>query len=147
MQHRKQDQPPENKRRSDPQRKVRQYMMWSPVRPFTPPTDVIELAEKLMVLVEVAGMRPADFTITLVNHSLVINGVRERPTLRNAAYHQVEIGYGEFRVEVLLPWPVERDQVTATYREGFLQVDLPRRTEQQIRVVDVRADEEEHSQE
>ena len=92
-------------------------------------------------------MRPADFTITLVNHSLVINGVRERPSLRNAAYHQVEIGYGEFRVEVLLPWPVERDQVTATYREGFLQVDLPRRTEQQIRVVDVRADEEEHSQE
>jgi len=144
MQHRKSDQTPSERQTADPRRKTQSYMIWSPVRPFTPPTDVIELAEKLMVVVEVAGMRPGDFIITLVNHSLVISGMRERPSLTNAAYHQVEIGYGEFRVEILLPWLVERDQVTATYREGFLHIDLPRRSEQQIRVVDVNAAEEEH---
>jgi HSP20 family protein len=106
-------------------------------RPFTPPTDVIELADRLVVLVEIAGMRTADLNITLMDRQLVISGTREQRQFRNPAYHQVEIGYGEFRIEVTLPWALERDGVSASYDAGFLQVELPRKIARQIPIIDV----------
>jgi len=105
-------------------------------RPFNPPTDVIELGDKVMILVEIAGMKTGDLNITLLDNQLVISGTRERPQFHRAAYHQVEIGFGEFRIEVNLPWSVERDGVSASYEAGFLQVELPRKTGRQIPIVD-----------
>lgn len=105
-------------------------------RSFTPPTDVIELEERLVIVVEIAGVRPTDLTITLHDRLLIITGRRERPALHGPAYHQVEIGYGEFRVEIALPWPVEREQVSASYESGFLEVSLPRKAPRTIRVLD-----------
>lgn len=106
-------------------------------RPFTPPTDVIELADRLVVVVEIAGMRTADLNITLTDRQLVISGTREQRQFPNPAYHQVEIGYGEFRIEVTLPWSLERDSVSASYEAGFLQVELPHKTARQIPIRDV----------
>ena len=105
-------------------------------RTFAPPTDVIELPDKLFVLVELAGISVADLNITLSRQHLVISGVRARPQHDNPAYHQVEISFGSFRVELTLPWMVEPDQVTANYDGGFLQVELPRRAPKQITIVE-----------
>ena len=90
----------------------------------------------MLVVVEIAALRPTDLSITLLEDRLVIAGTRERPVLQNAAYHQVEIGYGEFRVEIALQWSVQRDGVSATYRDGLLAVELPRQPESQISVKD-----------
>jgi HSP20 family protein len=113
-----------------------EYTVWRPQRRFIPPTDVIELPEKVIVVVEIAALRSSDLNITLLDDRLVIAGTRERPPLENAAYHQVEIGYGDFRVEIVLHWSVKRDGVSATYRDGLLQVELPRLPENQIAVQD-----------
>lgn len=109
-------------------------------RSFNPPTDVIELPDRIIVMVEVAGMRAHDLDITLLERHLVISGKRERPQHVNPAYHQVEIGYGEFRIEFDLPWALEREAVNATYEAGFLQVELPRKSPQTIRIVEVNQD-------
>lgn len=116
---------------------VQGYMVWRPNTQFTPPTDVVELRDRLLVRLEVAGMRPDGFSVSLMNHHLVITGTRERPLREGAAYHRVEIGYGDFQVQVPLPWQVEANEVSATYRDGFLEVELPRRSETVVRVVDV----------
>lgn len=105
---------------------VRSVMVRRTSRTFAPPTDVIEFPDRLVVLIEIAGMRTADFQIALHNRNLIVSGIRERPPFDNPAYHRVEIGFGEFRVEIPLPWSVDQDQVGATYGEGFLQIDLPR---------------------
>jgi HSP20 family protein len=104
---------------------------------FRPPTDVIELGDRLLVRVEIAGMRSSDFNITLHDRVLLVTGTREQPPQTSPAYHQAEIGYGEFRVEVTLPWSVERERVSASYEVGFLQVELPRLAGKQIPVRDV----------
>lgn len=121
---------------------VQGYVVWHSNRLFVPPTDVIELADKILVIVEIAGMRPNDFNISLLNRQLVISGTRERPALPNAAYHQVEIGYGEFRVEVQLPHLVDRENINATYQDGFLQVELPLRLEGQQVTINVKGNDE-----
>ena len=126
-----------NKSRERSERRWLEYSVWRPGQQFVPPTDVIEFEDRVLVVMEIAALRPADLSLTLLEDRLVIAGTRERPPLQNAAYHQVEIGYGEFRVEIGLSWAVQRDSVSATYRDGLLEVEMPRQPESQITVTDM----------
>ncbi len=111
-------------------------------RQFTPPVDIMELEQKVVVLVEIAGMRNADFDISLHNRTLTIVGVRERILLDNPAYHQVEINFGEFRIDVELPRAVQREGISAIYQHGFLHIELPRQTAEQVPIIDLSAEEQ-----
>jgi len=91
---------------------------------WRPPTDVYETEDALIIRVEVAGMREADFTISLEERVLTIRGVRQ-DTSERRAYHQMEIPFGEFATELDLPYPIEIDKVEAVYRDGFLRITLP----------------------
>ncbi len=122
---------------------VQTVRVWRANRKFAPPTDVIEFPDRLVVLIEIAGMRTGDFQIALHNRSLIVSGTRERPPFDNPAYHRVEIGFGEFRVEIPLPWPVDQDQVSASYGEGFLQIDLPRLAGDHAHTIDLNIPEQE----
>ena len=42
------------------------------------------------------------------------------------AYQQLEIPYGRFRTQVFLPYAVDQDKITASYKNGFLTVVLPK---------------------
>jgi len=120
---------------------VQRYVIRTNQR-FVPPADVIETSESIVVLVEIAGMRGEDFRIALHNQRLIISGVRQRPEVDATAYHQVEIGAGEFRLSVPIPWSIEEEGVTASYRNGFLRVDLPRQKAQRVHIVDVNTSED-----
>jgi HSP20 family molecular chaperone IbpA len=119
------------------------YYVWRTPSRLNPPTDVIELADRVVVLIEIAGLHRNEIHITLLNRKLTISGERTRPALNGGAYHQAEIGYGHFRVEINTPWAVERDAVTAIYRDGLLQIELPHKPETRIHIVDVNG---EHSE-
>lgn len=106
-----------------------------------PPTDVYERDNRLIVMVEVAGMRDGDFNVTLQGQQLIISGMRQRMTAADCAFYQLEIPFGEFRTEIGLPWPVARDDVTATYRDGFLRVELPHAPAKKVQIVNLEADE------
>ena len=116
---------------------VRRWVVVRHVTVWHPPTDVYELNDQLVVTVEIAGMREGDFNVTLHHNRLLISGIRKRNTPSDASYHQLEIAFGEFRTEVSLPWPVERDKVTATYRDGFLKIVLPRAVARSVHIVNL----------
>jgi HSP20 family protein len=103
---------------------------------WRPPTDVYETDENVVVRVEVAGMKEADLSVSLVDRVLIITGVRQDPSPK-VAYHQMEIRYGDFRTEVFLHWAVEQENIVATYTDGFLQVMLPKVGARRVRVVQV----------
>lgn len=120
----------------DVQRLLREgWVVFRHVRAWEPPTDVYENEGGLVVQVEIAGLREDDFSITLSERVLVIEGTRRDPEPKRA-YHQIEIRYGEFRAEVYLPWSVDPDRVEATYESGFLRVLLPRPPAHRVPVVD-----------
>lgn len=102
---------------------------------WRPPTDVYETEDALVVRVEIAGMREEDFSIQLDGRYLSIRGQRQDIPERRA-YHQMEIRFGEFNIDVELPLPVDAARIEATYRNGFLGVILPKARPQQIRVED-----------
>lgn len=109
-------------------------------RQFTPPTDMVELDGKVVIMVEIAGMGPGDFNIMLQNRSLTISGVRKRIDLGQPAYHQVEISYGEFRIDLTLPWSAQKDTITAHYQQGFLIIEIPRKPVEQVRIVGLKTE-------
>lgn len=90
-----------------------------------PPTDIYETDDELVVRMEIAGMREEDFEIELNGRTLIIRGQR-LDTPERRAYHQLEIRFGEFYLEVELPIPVEATHVEASYTAGLLRIVLPK---------------------
>ena len=106
----------------------RQHKIWRP------PTDVYETDDCVVVKVEIAGMDERDFAISLSANKLVISGVRHDPAAK-LGYQQMEILYGHFETAVHLPRAVDVDNIEATYRNGFLNVRLPKAKPRQVPVV------------
>lgn len=100
---------------------------------WRPPTDMYETDENIIIRVEIAGMREQDFTVALEDRTLTIRGIRS-DTSERRAFHQMEIPFGEFSTEVELPAPIAPEGVEAIYRDGFLQISLPKTRPQQIQV-------------
>lgn len=90
-----------------------------------PPTDLYETDEKYIVRVEIAGMNKEEFCVSIDNNVLTIAGTRPDMQLKRS-FHQVEIPFGDFKTSVELPTTVDPDQVKAEYRDGFLNIHLPK---------------------
>ena len=104
---------------------------------FIPPIDVIELDDTIIILLEVAGIQTDDLKITLYQNQLVVSGNRPRPDLPNAVYHQAEVRFGIFAIEIPIPWAIQEQHVLATYQSGFLKIELTRKQAQRIHIVDL----------
>jgi len=100
---------------------------------WTPPTDVYESGGKVVVRIEIAGMRQEDFDVSFDNGLLTVSGTRRDPADK-VAYHRLEISYGDFLTQVHMPWPVDEDMIEAKYDKGFLFVTLPRQRIEQTRI-------------
>jgi HSP20 family protein len=107
---------------------------WTARARWRPPTDVLEGSLGLSVKIELAGMQEDDVDVALFDDMLVVSGSRvEEPVggldchSYDCRYHESGVRYGDFRVEVYLPLPVDPDRVVARYDRGFLYVTLPRR--------------------
>src|SRR5687768_4041699 len=109
----------------------------SPDRFWEPQADVYETRAAVKVKIELAGVRPDNIHVELSGdgRTLSVRGVREderTEAVDRVLFHQMEIYLGPFERVVTLPpgAEVERDQVQASYRDGFLIITLPKRVRQ-----------------
>ena len=58
--------------------------------------------------------------------SLQIGERTQETEAKDRTYHRVERSHGQFRRVIALPADVERDAIEATYREGVLNIRLPK---------------------
>ena len=100
---------------------------------WTPPTDVYETDENLIVKVEIAGMREEDFEVAVEDYILSIRGNRAGQNERRA-YHQMEIRFGKFEIAIGLPTGINLEDAFAEYKEGFLTIVFPKIQAKQIEV-------------
>jgi len=101
---------------------------------WQPAVDIHETENGIVVKMEMAGAKATDLHVSLSSDDriLTISGARtERHADRDGRVrcHQLEIYFGPFERSLALPAGVriERDAITAAYREGFLIVTLPMR--------------------
>src|SRR5262245_23067436 len=100
------------------------------VRAWMPVLDVHETKDDLILSFELPGVTDKDVSLSITGDLLTLKGERtvNRDSKDESAY-QVERVYGKFERSVQLPMPVQADKVKATYRDGVLEVKLPKAEE------------------
>jgi HSP20 family protein len=103
---------------------------------WTPPVDIYETEDNLLVKCEISGVKAEDLQVSLSpgDRVLTIGGMRmELPDERvgRQRCHQLEIYFGPFERSIQLPQgvPVDREGLSAIYKDGFLVVMLPKLSE------------------
>jgi HSP20 family protein len=86
------------------------------------------------------GVEPKDVNIQVQGNSLTISGERthSRET-READFLHREITYGSFARNILLPEGVDKDKLTAEYRNGTLEITAPIATNALPRKVEIKS--------
>jgi len=94
---------------------------------WSPRVDVHETDKDILIDVEVPGIEKKDIKIEVKNNNLTISGESksERKT-EEAQCFRVERRYGKFERTFGLPDTVQTDKVTATYKNGILNLTLPK---------------------
>ena len=134
---------------------MKSVVRWNPFRDFVsvqdemnqllreayvwqPPVDVEETPEGYKVHLELPGMRLEDIKITLENNRLTIRGQKTRTEERNdSTYHRVERIYGTFERSFSLTHAVNSEKIGATYRDGVLEVTVPKAEEAKAREIPI----------
>jgi HSP20 family protein len=94
---------------------------------FRPRVDVFRTGEPpaLNVVVELAGVDPADVEIAVVDEVLIVSGRRARGRGDARRYQHMEIDYGAFERRIPLGETVDAEGADATYERGLLRIVLP----------------------
>jgi HSP20 family protein len=96
-------------------------------RTWAPPVDIFEDGNEIVFKVELPGLKQDQIDIELTGETLTIKGERKfEDTQRKENYIRVERAYGQFQRSFTIPVPVEHDSVKASYRDGILEVHLPK---------------------
>jgi HSP20 family protein len=96
-------------------------------RVWMPVVDVYETNDDLVLNFELPGVRERDTSLSITGDMLTLKGERQfNQLLKDDNYLHMERMYGKFERSVQLPKPIQADRVTATFRDGVLEVKLPK---------------------
>ena len=110
----------------------------APTRAWLPAVDMHETKDKLVLSLEVPGVNEKDVTVSITGDLLTIKGERRAAEQADDQHYlHVERVYGQFERLIQLPMAVQADKVTATYRDGVLQVTLPKAEELKPREIKI----------
>ncbi len=107
-------------------------------RMWIPLCDVYETRDDIHVDVELPGVREKEISLTVTGDVLTVRGERkwDRET-SDEGFHRMERVYGKFERSIPLPLPVQTDRVKAVFRDGVLQVKLPKAEEVKPREIKI----------
>jgi HSP20 family protein len=92
-------------------------------RVWRPPTDVLEFDDHILVRTEIAGMEKDKIAIRVKDNVLMIRGTRQKELESDdCAYRNMELTYGRFERNIMMPETADPDQISAIYKDGFLEI-------------------------
>ena len=106
---------------------------------WQPAVNLYETDLAYLVCVDLAGVDKDTVDLHLVENRLALRGRREVPPCPEnlkttsevpcrAKIHLMEIDHGSFSRDVELPSDVQQDQIHASYRNGLLWIEIPKKT-------------------
>ena len=108
---------------------------------WEPAIDVYETVDELVITIELAGVKEADTEILVDRGTLIIRGRRKKalPASGKRAYYQMEIASGPFERAVTLPVAVDFANTKASYKDGLIEVILPKAKKEGTRKVTIKS--------
>ena len=103
--------------------------------------DIREDENQITLKADVPGMEQKDIKVNVDNGQLTISGHRKfEDEAHKENYHRVERAYGHFSRSFQLPNTTDPNNIRASYKNGVLEVTLPKREEARPRSVEVQVD-------
>ena len=108
---------------------------------FVPAVDVYEDAQKVVLKLEVPGIRREDLDIRVEGRILTVKGERKFETEeKEENFHRIERRYGSFYRAFTLPSTVDTENVGASYNAGVLKLELKKKPEAQPKQIKINVD-------
>jgi HSP20 family protein len=97
---------------------------------FVPAVDVYEDAQKVVVKLEVPGVKQDDLDVRVENNTLTVKGERRfEAEEKEENFHRIERRFGSFVRSFNIPQTVDTESVAANYDAGVLTVTLAKKAE------------------
>lgn len=105
-----------------------------------PSLDLSETENKVMLRLDLPGVKPEDVTIEVVGNEIRIRGERkEEKEEKGKTFHRIERRSGTFYRAATLPCAVDEGKADAEYADGVLTVTLPKSAEAKTKQIKIKA--------
>lgn len=107
----------------------------------TPSLDVFEEKDEIVVKADLPGMNKDEIEVTVMENVVTIKGEKKKEEeVKEKDYYRRERSYGSFVRSVELPSEVKSDQIKANFKDGVLEVRMPKTEEAKKKSVSVKID-------
>ena len=106
--------------------------MWNPA------VDLYEKNDHFVIKAELPGVDKKDIAIDLKDRVLTLSGERSHENeVKKENYYRKERSYGKFQRAFTLPSDVDSDKIKAEFKEGLLQIEVPKPEQQKPKQVTI----------
>jgi HSP20 family protein len=103
---------------------------------FVPAVDVEETPEGFVIRADLPGVSQKDVKVSVMGDTLTIRGERRTQTThKDGSFHRTERVYGSFERSFTLGAPVRNEAVKAQYKDGVLEIHVPKAEEARLREI------------
>jgi len=114
---------------------------WGEPRGVGPMMDMVDRKDEVVVRADLPGLQQKDVEVTVEGGILTIRGERqEDKECKEEDYYCCERWTGAFTRSLTLPPGVEAEHIRATFRNGVLEVHVPKTKEAKRAKVDVKVE-------
>ena len=105
---------------------------------WAPPLDVQETDTEYLIKADLPDVKREDVTVAVDNGVLAVEGERKmEKEEKGRKFHRVERSYGKFVRRLAIPTNVDEKKVAADFKDGVLNVHLPKSEQAKPRTIDV----------
>jgi HSP20 family protein len=105
---------------------------------FVPAAELKETSDAIHLRLEIPGMDASDLDIQVTADAVSISGERKEETkTEDKGISRTEFRYGRFQRVIPLPGRIQNTNVEADYKDGILNLTLPKAEEEKNKVVKV----------
>jgi len=108
---------------------------------WSPAIDVLDRKDEMVLQADLPGLTEKDIEITVQDGVLTVRGQRkeEKETKEGEEYYCCERWSGSFSRTLTLPPGINADKVSASFKNGVLEVHLPKAKEAEGKKIEIKA--------
>jgi HSP20 family protein len=108
-------------------------------RGWAPAVDMIDRKDEVVLRADLPGLEQKDIEVSVEQGILTIRGERkEEKEVKEQDYYASERWAGAFARSLALPPGVDVEKITATFKNGVLELHLPKTKEAKGRKIDIK---------
>lgn len=108
--------------------KMRPFKLGNGDKLWAPAVDIVDEKDQIKVKADLPGLKKEDIDVSVENDVLTIKGEKkEEKETKEKDYIRSERYYGAFHRAFTLPASVDAAKVNAAYKEGVLEITLPKK--------------------